>query len=272
MLRLSGIALAGALALLAGWFGLACAMQRTLLFPAPPAGAGRALDEIPGAERVWIETPRARSEAWLLSPLPAAGARAPLVLFAHGNGELIDDWVGAFEPLRRWGAAVLLVEYPGYGRSTGSPSQASIAAAMAEAYDRARQRADVDPDRIVAYGRSLGGGAACALVRERRVAALVLESTFTSVRRLARGMLVPGFLVRDPFDNLAALRDYDGPVLIVHGEHDQLVPVAHARALHAAAPRSRLALERCGHNDCPRPWAQLRAFLLEHGLLEDAHG
>ncbi len=277
MLRFLATGFAILLCLTLGYFVLACAMQRSVLFPAPPATGPDVFAHVPGAERIWIDTPAARAEAWFLPPIPAddgAGTAgpAPLVIFAHGNGELIDDWALAFEPLRRWGVGVLLVEYPGYGRSTGAPSQGSITASMTSAYDQMLKRPDVDPKRIVAYGRSLGGGAACALARERSVAALVLESTFTSVRPLARGFLVPGFLVRDPFDNLDVLRSYPGPVLIVHGEHDEIIPVAHAAALHAAAPRSRLELEPCGHNDCERPWALVREFLRQNALLDRSGG
>jgi len=272
MLRFSAVSLAFLLVLAGGYFVLACAMQRQALFPAPPAAGANAFERIPGAERIWLDTDGARAEAWYLPPLLAAPGPAPLVVFAHGNAELIDDWAEAFEPPRRWGAAVLLVEYPGYGRSTGSPSQGSIAATMTSAFDRMTARAEIDPNKIVAYGRSLGGGAACALARERKVAALVLESTFTSVRSLARGFGLPGFLVRDPFDNLDTLRAYPGPVLIIHGERDEIIPAEHAAALHSAAPSSRLALAPCGHNDCPRPWPLLRNFLLENGLIERSDG
>jgi pimeloyl-ACP methyl ester carboxylesterase len=272
MLRSSAIILAILLVLAGGYCFLACAMQRQMLFPAPSFTGGDAFERAAGAERVWLDTDGARTEAWYLPPLQAAPGPAPLVVFAHGNGELIDDWAEAFEPPRRWGAAVLLVEYPGYGRSTGSPSQASIAATLASAFDRMTARAEIDPSRIIAYGRSLGGGAVCALARERRVAALVLESTFTSGRRLARGFGLPGFLVRDPFDNLETLRAYPGPVLIVHGEHDEIIPARHAAELHAAARRSRLELAPCGHNDCLRPWPLVREFLLENGLIGRRNG
>ena len=75
-----------------------------------------------------------------------------------------------------------------------------------------------------------------------------------------------------PPSYLDALRAYPGPVLIVHGERDEIIPARHAAALHAASPRSRLALEPCGHNDCQRPWPLLRDFLLENGLLGRSHG
>ena len=74
---------------------------------------------------------------------------------------------------------------------------------------------------------------------------------------------MPRALVRDPFDTLEALHAYDGPVLILHGERDGIVPFAHAEALHAAATRSRLVPLPCGHNDCPRAWEPILAFLDE---------
>src|SRR5690606_14605281 len=103
-------------------------------------------------------------------------------------------------PYRELGLAVLLVEYPGYGRSGGSPSEASITRAALAAYDRLVARADIDPARIVLHGRSLGGGVVAVLSDARAAAALVLESSFTGVTAFASGMLLPPLLVRDPFD------------------------------------------------------------------------
>jgi uncharacterized protein len=168
---------------------------------------------------------------------------------------------------RAWGVGALLVEYPGYGRSTGLPSERSIVEAMLAAYEWALQQPGVDPKRIVAYGRSLGGGAACALAQRKPVAALILESTFTSVRAFASGYRTPGFLVRDPFDNLATVRQFKGPLLIVHGTRDEVIPVQQARDLAAAAPQSELHLLECGHNDCDKPWPLVEAFLRRNGLL-----
>ena len=241
-------------------------VQRRILFPARRAGDASAELAAAGGEAVWLEAGGVRSEAWYL-PARRGSGPGPLLIFTHGNGELIDDWVGEFELPRSWGMNVLLVEYPGYGRSGGSPSERSIRAAMVAAYDWAGARPEVDLKRIVAYGRSLGGGAACALARQRHLDALVLESTFTSVRSMARRLRVPGFMVLDPFDNLELVREFDGPILLVHGTRDAVVPVEEARALHAAAARSELELLACGHNDCPRPWPRVREFLAGHRLL-----
>lgn len=249
------------------WAGL-FVWQRSLLFPAPSlAGAAARPND---AEAVWLQIVGGSVEAWYLPPLAGARGPAPLLLFTHGNGELIDHWPSAFEEPRRWGLAVLLVEYPGYGRSGGAPSQHSVTAAVLAAFDWARQQPFVDATRIIAYGRSVGGGAATALAGERPVAAMILESTFTSVPVFARRFGAPGFLVRDRFDNLAAVRRFTKPLLILHGEHDETIPVAQGRALHAAQPASEFHLMPCGHNDCAPPWAAIGHFLAGHRLLPRA--
>jgi pimeloyl-ACP methyl ester carboxylesterase len=247
---------------------LARSAERSILFPARRAGDASALLAAAGGESFWLEAADARTEAWFLPVRGAHTPRGPLVVFTHGNGELIDDWAREWNEPRSWGLSVLLVEYPGYGRSGGSPSESGIAATILAAYDAAAQRSDVDPRRIVAYGRSLGGGAASVLAAERPLAGLVLESSFTSVRDIARALRVPGFLVADPFDNVSRLAAFRGPTLILHGERDEVVPVEHGRALHEALPQSELVILRdCGHNDCPRPWPKLRQFLASHELL-----
>lgn len=257
--------LLGLLLALGGCWAVIYAAQRKLVFPAPRTDASRALPaEI---EADWLEQGPSRSETWFLPASFERAERSPLIVYAHGNGELIDHWVDEFAPLRGAGISVLLIEYPGYGRSSGRPSQDSIAAVFRAAYDRAIADPRVDPERIVGWGRSLGGGAICALARERRLAALVLESTFTSIRAQARAFGLPGFLVRDPFDNLALVREFDGAVLLIHGERDTSIPIAQARELHAAAAGSELHELACGHNDCPRPWELGLRFLRARELL-----
>jgi fermentation-respiration switch protein FrsA (DUF1100 family) len=251
--------------LLAGYWTLLFLAQRWLLFPAPAVmGAPPRPSD---AEQVWLETAAGRTEAWFLPAASPRAAASPLLVYTHGNGELIDFWPPAFDEPRRWGMNVLLVEYPGYGRSAGDASEATITRAALAAYDWARARQDVDSSRIVAYGRSVGGGAACQLAARRPVAALVLESTFTSVRAFARAFAAPGFLVRDPFDNLAVVRGYPGPLLLLHGSRDTLIVPGHSQVLAAAARHAELHLLPCGHNDCPRPWPLIRAFLDRHRLL-----
>ncbi|MBK8482195.1 MAG: alpha/beta hydrolase [Proteobacteria bacterium] len=231
-------------------------LQRRIVFPRhlthAAAGAG---DGVEALERLWIDTEEGRVEAWLL-PGEGVGPThpGPAVIFAHGNAELIDEWPQILQPYRRLGISVLLPEYRGYGRSAGSPSQAAIGADFARFYDQLAARPEVDAARIVLHGRSLGGGVVCQLAEQREVAAVILMSTFSSVHELAKRFWVPSFLLRDPFDNRAAIARLQRPVLIVHGRQDTLIPVDHARVLAAAATRGRLVLYDGDHNTCPPDW------------------
>jgi fermentation-respiration switch protein FrsA (DUF1100 family) len=232
--------------------------QRGIIFQPPMA---RTASVPADARSVEFSGRGGRIEAWFLRPTTGGTGPAPLLLFTHGNSELIDDFADQFAAPRAAGYSVLLVEYPGYGRSEGTASEASIRDAILVAYDWARTAPEVDATRIVPYGRSLGGGAACLLADSRPVAALILESSFTSVRALARRLWVPGFLIRDPFDSLKALRSYRGPLLVLHGNRDDVIPVEHGRQLAAAVPGAEFELLTCGHNDCPRSWERILSFL-----------
>jgi len=94
------------------------------------------------------------------------------MIVGHGNAELIDFCQIDFEPFTYLGLGVLLVEYPGYGRSEGTPSQKSITETFVKAYDTIAARKDVDTEKIILFGRSVGGSAVCALSLERPSAAL----------------------------------------------------------------------------------------------------
>lgn len=256
----------------AAWLALLYFQQRQMLFP----GVAMTVPSVPslpaGVERQWLATADGRIEAWLLPADADAPRPAPAVIFAHGNAEFIDGIAGQFGPLRAAGLHVLLVEYPGYGRSGGAPSQANVTAAFVAAYDWLAERQDVDAERIVGMGRSLGSGAIAALARERDLAAVVLQSAFVNVPALARDFWAPGGLVKDPFDNQAALAAYAGPILLGHGRHDRIIAYRHGQAL-AAATGAGLVTWNCGHNDCPPDWDayldSVIAFLGAHGVLRD---
>jgi uncharacterized protein len=242
------------------------AIQRFVTFPSPPASAlSPAARTANGGEQIWLDADGERVEAWFL-PGREVVVRGPLVIYSHGNGELIDMRAGEFGPLRDAGVAVLQVEFPGYGRSAGSPSEESLTAALLAAYDWAAADPRVDAHRIYGHGRSLGGGAIAQLAARRSLAALVLESTFASLEEVVMAYGVPRFMLLNHFDTRTVLREYPGPVLLLHGTHDQIFPSAHAQGLAAVARRATLHLDACGHNDCPRQWDLVLSFLAESGV------
>ena len=262
----SGAQYVGVLLLVIGGYWLFLFLsQRRIMFPAPStAGAPPRPSD---AHQVWLPLDGGRTEAWYFPPLVPTVKPAPLLLFGHGNAELIDYWPDSFQEPRRWGMAVLLVEYPGYGRSQGRPAESTVRSTFLAAYDWATAHEEVDPERIVGYGRSLGGAAIGLLTRERPLAAIILESAFTSTRPFAARFGAPGFLVRDPFDTAEAVKTFRGPLLVLHGEFDDIIPTKHGREL-AAAGNGELHLLPCGHNDCPRSWGLILDFLLTHGIVD----
>jgi fermentation-respiration switch protein FrsA (DUF1100 family) len=252
---------------------LATAVQRRIVFPRHFAAEARhPRVDVKGLEKHRLETSQGEVELWYLPGEGASADRpAPAVLFAHGNGELIDGLPEQLAPWRRRGLSVMLCEYRGYGRSAGTPSQKRITEDFIRAYDRLAERPEVDAERIIFHGRSLGAGVVCSLARHRRPVAMILQSPFISVARLAAWYLIPRPLVLDPFDNAAVLRNLDVPVLIQHGTEDRIIPISHGRRLQEIAPHATLLEYDCGHNDfpveSPQYWADMERFLKEHDLL-----
>ena len=250
--------------------GLLFVFQRQMLFPRYMAPT---LAQLPkkfsDLESLWLTLPGMRVEAWFL-PARSDGHPAPAVLLTHGNAETIDFLPEEFHPFTARGAALMMVEFPGYGRSEGSPSQQSITAAMLKAYDILAARPDIDENRIVLMGRSIGAGAACQLAARRPTRGVILVSPFTSITAFAPRYLVPPFLVKDPFDNLAVVRNYRHPLLILHGSRDDIIPYHHGQALAAAAPHGRLVSFESGHNDLPtgshRFWTAIDDFFQQIDL------
>ena len=181
---------------------------------------------------------------WLRNP----GARFT-ILHAHGNAEDVGDVRPLLERLRREGFSVLVFDYPGYGTSTGRPTEAGAYAAADAAYAHATRELGIPPERLVLHGRSLGGAVMADLAARVPAAALVLESTFTSAARVARMRWLP-------FDRFATHRKLPrvrAPVLVIHGTRDEVIPFAHGQALLALAPtpKDSLWIEGAGHNDLP---------------------
>jgi fermentation-respiration switch protein FrsA (DUF1100 family) len=182
-----------------------------------------------------------------------AGPPLAHVLLCHGNAGNVGDRVLHAALLTAVGFDVLLFDYRGYGRSTGRPSEDGTRRDALAARSALLHREGVDPGRVVLLGESLGAAVALELALELPPAGLVLQSAFTSVRDMARRHypFVPRALVPDAYPTLERIGDLRAPLLVLHGEHDEIVPLFHGLELFEAAPEPKQleVLPGVGHND-----------------------
>jgi hypothetical protein len=266
MTRWRAAALAAGLGLLAGCED---GVERYFLyFPtqrldATPASAGLAYED------VWFEAADGvRLHGWFV---PAKTPRATL-LWLHGNAGNISHRVHnllQFHDLL--GVQVFLFDYRGYGQSEGKPSEAGLLKDAEAAWRILQARPDVDGRAIVLFGRSIGAAVAAELATRVEPAALVLESPFTTLLDMGRHhywFLPVRWLVRSRYDTLAAVRRARGPVLILHGDADEIVPFRMGEEVFAAAPEPKAFHRIVGasHNDTylvggQAYWQAFRAFL-----------
>ena len=186
-----------------------------------------------------------------LAPSASHGS-APGLLWFYGNGENVAGIWPVVRAFRPPDVAALVVDYPGYGASGGKASEARLYEAAQAAYDALIAKPEVDPSRIVIYGRSLGSAVATWLAARRPVAGVVLESPFTNAREMARQQyrIFPSFVLRLKLDNLTNVAAIDAPLLVFHGTRDQLVsPSMGRRVADAARGRAEyVPIEGAGHN------------------------
>jgi fermentation-respiration switch protein FrsA (DUF1100 family) len=221
-----------------------------LYFPArriaqTPAAAGLAFHD------VGIQTEDGiRLHGWWVSArTPSCGH----LLLCHGNAGNVGDRVPHARLLSAAGFDVLLFDYRGYGRSAGRPSEEGLRRDARAARSVLLRRPGVDPGRVFYLGESLGGAVALALALESPPAGLVLQAAFTSVRDMGRRHypFVPAALIPDAYPSLRLIRGLRAPLLVLHGERDEIVPPLHGQELFEAAPGPKRihVFPDAGHND-----------------------
>ena len=229
-----------------GLMGLAFAVQRSVLFPAPRS-ALQEPPQRPGFRRI---SPPGGPVVDVLH-LPAAPGQPTMVHF-HGNGEQIASLQELGEALNAHGLGFMAVEYPGYATNPGTPTEQGLyqAAEVALADLRA---SGVGPESTVLSSRSVGGGVAVEMAKRGHGARMVLLAPFTSVvdmANLAFPFLPTRLLVRDRFDNAAKAPGISIPVLILHGDQDEIIPVEMGQRLGRLFPRATMeTIPGAHHND-----------------------
>jgi uncharacterized protein len=229
------------------------ALQERITFPAPRATLPDPGRVAAGGERIeLVMHDGTRLAGWYLPPARPAPSSAGLLWF-YGNGETIGAIWPVIRDFRPPDAALLVVDYPGYGASGGRASEAGLYEAGALAYQALARHAGVDPQRLYVYGRSLGSAVATRTAADFPTAGLILESPFTSAREMAARTyrIFPLFLVRLQLNNIETIRRVHCPVLVFHGTADMLAPMEMGRRVAEAAPGPKefVMIEGAGHNE-----------------------
>ena len=186
-----------------------------------------------------------------------------LVFFLHGNAGNLETWTTGLDFYRRVGYDLFMLDYRGYGKSTGSVrSEAELNADVRAAWDAIAPRYRGKP--IVIYGRSIGTGLAASLARDVHPALLVLVSPYASLAAAAKRVypLAPEWLLKYPLRTDAIIGDVTSPVMLLHGRNDTLIPFADSARLASLvrAPVELVVVDGAGHNDIHRFPASLDAI------------
>jgi hypothetical protein len=224
------------------------ALDRLIYFP------DRAVPEPPGGvtERRFTAADGVELHAWYTEAADGRPAGdAPTLVWSHGNGGNIAWREDVLLALAARGLNLLAYDYRGYGRSAGRPSEAGVLLDAEAAYDALAARG-VPAGRIVAFGESLGGAVSIALARKRPCAAVIVVSTFTRLRDVARahyGALA--LLAGNQFDSTERVRELDVPLMVAHGDRDEIVPFVLGEELFALARGKKTFVRVAGahHND-----------------------
>lgn len=248
-----------AVSLLSVFLGLMIFEDKLIYFPVQ-GGVGPS----PGQELELTAADGVQLHGWYF-PHPHAKAT---ILHLHGNAGNLEDRRDLVRDLQALGVNVLAIDFRGYGKSGGKPSEKGLYADARAAWDWLLTQTTAD--RIVIHGESLGGGVACELASTVPCAGLILQSTFTSIPDMAPRVMpiFPKFLVRTKFDNLSKVPKISCRKLFLHSQADEMIPFDMGEKLLAAAaePKESTWFTGCGHNEmtisrAKKYYSRLAAFL-----------
>ncbi len=185
--------------------------------------------------------------AWFF---PSKGAKKSL-LFFHGNAGNISHRLEKISIFKKLGLQVFIIDYRGYGKSSGKPSENGIYLDAQAAYDYLVKEKKFSPDNIILFGESLGAQAAVDLASKNQVGAIILEGNFTSAKDMSREIypFLPTIFLSVKFDSLSKIAKVNCPKLMIHSRNDEIVPFRLGEKLFNAAggPKTFLAIYG-GHN------------------------
>lgn len=204
-------------------------------------------------EEVWLQV---EEDVTVFGWFVDAGPGHPVLLWCHGNAGNVTHRLPNLVELYRRGLSVLLFDYRGYGQSTGTPSEAGLYRDALASYDYLVQSRRIHSDRIVIFGRSLGGAVAAETALKRPSAGVILESAFPSIQSMADHHylgLPAHWFVNVEFKLLEKVVNLKVPLLVIHGDRDTIVPITLGREVFESAPEPKrwYVVQGADHNDLP---------------------
>ena len=212
---------------------------------------------LPKIEDVWLTTADGtRIHGWYCQPRERtqdAGDAHAVVLYFHGNAGNLSHRIDVIDIFNACGADVFIIDYHGYGRSEGKPSEAGLYEDADAAWAYLTEQRGIAPSRIIIFGKSLGAAPGIKLAKENDPAGLIIESAFTSVPDMASQVMpiVPRFAIQTKMNSIDRIADVKCPKLFTHSPVDEIIPYSHGRALYDAAtePKTFYDVNGAGHNN-----------------------
>lgn len=200
----------------------------------------------------------------------------PTIIYFHGNAGNMGERAAIYDALSRQGFGVLGVSYRGYGESTGAPSEAGLYTDARTAIAFWREHTGQSYDRIILYGESLGTGVAVQMALEYEVGGLILQAPYISVAARAAEMypFIPvRLMIKDKYLSIRKIGRVKAPLLLFHGEQDDIIPIAHGKVVleAATAPKQAVFFPETGHNDFDTILLAQHVldFARKHNLIKD---
>lgn len=203
-----------------------------------------------GAEDVYITTSdKLELHAWWIPNEKATHT----FLWLHGNAGNITHRKYILEQLRTLDINILMLDYRGYGRSEGVPSEKGLYTDAEAVHDFLVSIKNIPPRNIIVFAQSLGTPVGAELMLRRECGGAILEAPFTNAKEMAMKIIpIPlGWAIKSEFDTLSKIKKINKPILIVHGTADDIVPFEHGKRIFESAnpPKTFVELPNIGHND-----------------------
>ncbi len=228
---------------------LGCSSQTKLIFHPTKLDKAYEYNADLGLEEVFLSTADGNEINGLFFP----DSSSKVILYFHGNAGSLDSWQYVYNDFKSFGHNFFIIDYRGFGKSTGKISEEGLYIDAQTAYNYLLEKG-FKQEHIIIYGRSIGTGVAVDLASNNGSKALILESPFTNLKKLVSGLypyLLPSLFLKYEFNNIGKINKINTPLLVIHGKRDNVIPFKHGLELYQNyhGEKEFLPIENGQHNN-----------------------